>query len=297
MIVADLVSQARDLMLGSGATLDRSVALTSDITHDFVDPDTGLTVPFLIPVDDVSGVGPCVVEIDFERIRVKGASGQSLAVYRFGRGYAGSDAAPHLSGAEVRINPVFPQSAILGMMRHTVAGLANTLYGVRSMEGAYEHGLTLPDPAFGVVAVYLLMHEGVTWERQETLDWDSTAGNRLLVPSARNGQTVRVVYAVHPEFDFQPADDFETFTGLSAGVGLAVAYGAAAKMLAAADATRAVTNSAEARADSQVRPPSLGTTVGRSLMQFYEEAIVREQARLANDFKIRAHRSSVRYIA
>jgi hypothetical protein len=314
MLVDGIVQEVRDRLAGTGLYQDSSTELAADLTADFIDPETGEPVSRQIHVTDTTAIGPGIVEIDYERIRVRNSEETVLNVYTFGRGYAGSEPAIHTAGAEVRVDPTFPSSAILRELRAGILDLYPAVYAVKSFEGFYdvpvvesdeedEEPVTttypvpfkMPDEAAGIVSVYVMDALIDKWIQQEVWRWDPMAGNGLEIPFARKNDLVRVVYAAAPTDEIEAFDDFETVTGLSSNAKEILSVGIAAKFLTYFATARAPRNAAEARLDAQSAPASLPAQVARQLQQQYQERLAQEQFRLRQDYPIRVHREVPRF--
>lgn len=140
-----------------------------------------------------------IAEVDEELIYVDSVSGNDLSLPAFGRGYRGSTAASHATGAMLTIDPAFPRVEVGRAIDQTVAGLFPKLYQVK--ETTLESQVTdisyaLPTDVEQVLRVEAKVAGDPSDYWNPLVDWEleKSTGTPQLNLQAGPGWTVRVVY-------------------------------------------------------------------------------------------------------
>ena len=126
--LGELVDDVTATLLGFTQVQESSTHLTASIDAD----DT------VLPVASVDGGGRGQVEIGDELIYVEQASGTSLTVPPYGRGYRSTTATSHASGTRVAFRPLFPRSRVRTEINNTIAMISDEIYGIVSTTITYE---------------------------------------------------------------------------------------------------------------------------------------------------------------
>jgi hypothetical protein len=194
--VDDILEEALRLLIGSQVETEN--VLSGAIDAD----DTTLTFSY-----DINGISAgSVLSSGAELMRVWTVNSDSkTAVVR--RGYRGSVAAAHASGALVTVNPKYSKTTLLKALEEDVRDLSsptNGLYQVSALNDTYEPatvGYDLPviEDFIDVYKVSnLASGPGNHWSvlKGWTLDrnQDTTSGLRLELPNGWVGSTLRIQY-------------------------------------------------------------------------------------------------------
>jgi hypothetical protein len=242
-------------------------------------------------VADGTVVDQGLIEIDDELLYVESSEAGAANIPPYGRGYMGTTAAAHDSGAQVLVDPSFPKKAITDAVNNALAALYPKLYAVATTELTYSPGVTsyeLPAEADKVIsASWQVAGSSGYWQpvkrwRVETdADTDAFASGKAIHigDGITAGRTIRVVYS----------KAFGTFTDSSttfASVGLldsmkdVLVYGACVELLQFLEASRQNMDSVQNQERAQYVPVGSASALARQLLGLYERRIDEERLKL-----------------
>lgn len=288
---ADLVDETLIALSGYTQRQDQATFLTAPMN------DTQLT----LTVADAGALSRGLIEIGDELMWVDSfdriTSIATLSPY--GRGFRGTQKAPHSAGDRVTISPSFPKDIIKKQLNNSVTGVFPDIFGVFyttfpfiSSKNTYE----LPSEADEVLAV-TWQTTGPTQEwlpvRQYSMNKNAYVGQFntgktiSIYDGIVPGRTVHVVYSRQPEELFLPSDDFETTTKLPSYAKEAVVLGAAYRMASFMDVGRLPAQAAEVEQIDQQVPIGSGGTVTRALYALYQQRLSVASGRQQEDFPVR----------
>lgn len=215
-----------------------------------------------------------IVEIDDELIYVLSgdATGATLSVPPFGRGYRGSTAAAHSANDMVTIDPAFPRVDIIKSINQVIESLGPNLFQVKTDDFPYlvtTIGHELPADCERVLEVKAIYPDDPEdhWQTIPRWTFDTTSpigtGNMLnLYHPIMQGVDIRVVY----QAKFLPLTvDFAT-SGIPESYADLLLYGVAARMMRFLDPARVQLHSVENLSRAQVIQAG---DAGRSANQMY----------------------------
>ena len=279
-VVADLITEVRNLLRSYVGQHENSTYLTGSVTAN------GLS----LSVNDGSVVNVGVLEVDDELIYVEAGSGGTLVVPPYGRGYNGSVAAAHNSGAQVLVNPFVPRMDIARAINEAAEAVYPALYQVKNFEFAYNPSQGAYDLASDVDRVL-----EVSWQTSgPTKIWEpvrhwrlETRANTTAFPSGRalevndyiqSGRTVRVVYAA--PFGALSGSTTLQQAGFQESHRDVLTLGAAWRLVQWLEAGRLQLTSAENEAASRTRTPQAASALARQLLALYQQRLDQERRKL-----------------
>jgi hypothetical protein len=283
----------------SGFTLrqDRQTHLVADITA------TATT----ITVDDATNISAGIIQIDDELIYVNSFNRDTsvLSIPPYGRGYNGTTAASHKSGAKVIISPTYTAVDVKAAINETIHAVYPELYASDQYSFKYRPArLTYELPA-ELKKIIMISYESIgpskQWIPIRSYRLD-TAADRTAYPSGKTvslysgivpGRTINVHYSHIPTTLENGNDDFEYTTGLSASSKDVIVLGAAARLAAFIDPGRLTFGSAEADQQSQIagRAYGAGTSASKYLYALYQQRLQEEAQRYQDENNVRIHYS------
>jgi hypothetical protein len=290
----ELVGEVKSKLIGYTLNQDRITYLSSSITAS----DTTLSV------STTDNFAKGIIEIDDELLWVElyNKSNATLTVAPgFGRGYNGTQAAPHSANAQVTLSPTFPRVIIKQAINDTILSAGEKIYAVKSTTFTYNSAVTtyaLPDDAENILSV--------SWESVgPSKEWipvkrwrpdrmaNATAFNSNVTVSIydpiTSGRTVQVWYTAEPNTLSSNAQDYVAVTGLPLSTKDVIVLGAAARLLSFIDAGRMNFTSAEAdMADSKI-PSNGGTNISRYVYALYQQRLNEEAARLQAKYPVKIY--------
>lgn len=244
-------------------------------------------------VDSVGSISPGIIEIDHEVMLVSRVNPTSNQVTVGKRGYRGTAASPHASGALVFIAPPVTRGSVVREINGEIADLWSAgISSVATQQATVSstNTVALPSGDPMVVDVKALVNgEWVrvrTWEVESGLPAsESASGVVVVLPTLCSGDTVRVTIASRPPLFASVNDQFGA-TGLPATLRSLVVLGAACRLLPALDAYRLAFPTVGDGQQAQVGPASL---LGRELRARYRERLAQEQSGFAKRNPSRIH--------
>ncbi len=247
-----------------------------------------------------------IIEIDEELIWVESynkTTGTLNVVPNFGRGYLGTQEAPHSRYSQITLSPSFPRVNIKQAINDTINAVGDKIYAIESTTFTYNAATTtyaLPDDVHDVLSV--------TWEsigpskewipvrrwRQDRMasaaSFNSTQTISIydLITSGRN---VLVWYTTPPNTLDNGEEDFTNITGLPETSKDVIILGACYRLLSFLDAGRINVTSAEADLNDSKIPSSAGGTVSKYVYALFQSRLSEEVNRLQANYPTRIHYS------
>ena len=288
---SDLVDETLIALSGYTQRQDQATYLTSAMT------DTQTTMV----VSDAAALSKGLVEVGDELMWVesfdRATNTATLAPY--GRGFRGTQKAPHSVGDRVTISPSFPRSVIAKQLNNSITGVFPDIFGVFYTTFSFVSSINtyeLPSEADEILAV----HWQTTGPSQEWLPVRQYSINKNAYVGTFNtgksisvydgivpGRTVHVVYSRQPQELYLPSDDFEDVTYLPSYAKEPVVLGAAYRVAGYLDVARLPGQTAEVDAIDQSAPVGSGGTVTRALFQLYQQRLTVASKRQQEDYPIR----------
>lgn len=291
---AEIVDSILDQLAGYTAAPDAVTHLTADLTVN------ALT----LSVDDPAILSRGFVEVDDEVIWVKTVAGNgTVTIPPYGRGYKGTKAASHYSGAAVRVAPNFTRFAVKREINNQIRAVYPLLYGVKAAPafkwpGGFTYQFDLPSDAERVVDVRFRFSAIGGWERisaweaEHGAPSDFTGGRFVSIyTSPPPGSDMQVLYACRPSVLVNDDDDFATVTGLHDGVRDVIELGVMARMARFLDAARLSVQSVASDDLDNPRAVGSATNVANDLYRQYQYRLAAEQQALATRYPPRIHRT------
>jgi hypothetical protein len=268
--------------------------------QDIPNGDINSSVTTLTMTDGTDGIQQgAEIEIDLERMYVRSVATLTVTVRR---GYRGTTAAAHASGADIIVNPRVPKASIVRELNNELSSLsspANGLYRVSTVDLDWStnvgYNLTGVTDIEDVLSVQWKGYTGYDWiplapsawrlgRSQDTTDFST--GLALFFDAPISGRDVRVVYKAPFTAVAAVAEVVESVTGLPASAADIPPLGATARLLGGpGEARRAVGSQGDPRADEDV-PPGAHRSAASSFWQLRQQRINEESARLARDHPV-----------
>jgi hypothetical protein len=242
-----------------------------------------------------------IVEIDDEVIYVSSALNGVATVPAWGRGFKGTAASSHSSGAAVFISPTYPRSVVTREVNNTIRALYPDLFAVRTYDftaDSIHAQYMMPSDMDRIMAVewrwlaidgWNVLNE---WELvQNAYAGDFSTGKVLaLGATLGSGIKVHVTYAAPPALLANATDRFADVSGLPATCRDVVVFGAASRLLPWIDSGRLPTDTVSSDQQDQTKPIGNAVNVGREIRTMYQTALLREKHALNLRYPMRKHR-------
>ena len=290
----ELIGEVKSKLIGYTLNQDRLTYLSDTVTASA----TTLTVA------TTDNFAKGIVEIDDELLWVDSynkSTGALNIAPGFGRGYNGTQPAPHSTNAQVTLSPTFPRVIIKQAINDTINAVFPKIYAVTSTTFTYNPAVTtyaLPDDAQDVLAI--------SWESiGPSKEWipvkrwrpdpmaNVTAFNSRnsvsIYDSITAGRTVQVWYTKEPNTLSSNGQDFANVTGLPSSSKDVIVLGAASRLLSFIDAGRINYTSAEADLSSAKLGGATGTSVSRYIYALYQQRLTEESGRLQGKYPVKLH--------
>lgn len=238
-----------------------------------------------LPVNSTDSAKRGMVEIDDEMIYVDSVS-STLSVPPFGRGYRGSTAASHSSGAMVMFDPAFPRYEIGKAIDQVVEALYPALYQV--LETTLDSQVV--DRSYALPAgVEQVLRVETKWDQDPADYWHpinnyefepGTAPVLNLYEGALPGWDIRVVYT--KKFD-ELTTDFAT-SGLPESYVDLIEYGVTSRMIRFLEPARLQLGSVENVSRAQVIQAGDAGRTATQLFALYQQRVAEERRRLLEQY-------------
>lgn len=254
---------------------------------------TWLTAPVTdsatsLSVNDGNQVSRGLVEIDDELMYVASVATNTVTLAPFGRGFRGTTAAAHSSGAKVTFDPHFPRVDIKRAINETLAAVYPRLYQIKDTtftfagsQATYE----LPADADGVVNVtFELSGPSGYWmpitSWQFHRDSEEVTGRAITLLSApEQGSTVKVTYRAAFAALVNDADTLAS-VGFPDSAGDVLKFGAAYRLVQFLDVSRLQMSAAENYAHATDRKPGDPSKLANQFYAMYMQRLEEERKKL-----------------
>ena len=257
-----------------------------------------------ITIGSSNNLAKGVIEIDNELIWIDSfdkASNTLNVVPGFGRGFQGTNPAPHSQYAQVTLSPTFPRINIKKAINDTINSLFPKLWAVNSTTFTFNASQTtypLPDDCESIIYISW-QTTGSSLEWLPVNRWRSdpmantaafnTTNTVNIYENIQPGRTVQVYYTTTPNTLDSDTDDFADVTGLPNSCQDVITLGASYKLLSYIDAGRINLSSAEADLNDSKIPSTAGVSSSRYIYALYQQRLNEEAMKLQDKFPIRIH--------
>lgn len=290
---SQLTDQVIMYLQGFTVAQDQSTYLTESVA-------SGATT---IKVNETSVVSRGVVEIEDELLYVDqvDSTSQNCSIPPYGRGFQGTTAAAHSSGARVTNAPMFPRVLVKQAINDSIRAVYPDLYGVGASAIAFSPAQTtyaLPTGAEDVLAVaWQTTGPSEEWVPLRRYRVDKNAAptefasgaSLSIYDSVMPGASIRVVYSMQPAALSSNSDEFTTVTGLPASSEDLIRLGAAYRLIPFLDSPHLQGMSSEADFSANQRPTGGSAQLGRYMLQLYQVRLQEEIRRLAAQYPPRSY--------
>jgi hypothetical protein len=290
----EMIDEVRSSLAGYTLRQDRITYLTAAIN----------TTDLALGIGSSSNLAKGIIEVDDELIWVDNFN-QSTSTLNaapgFGRGFQGTNPAPHSQYAQITLAPTFPRLMIKKAINDVINSLYPKLWAVASTTFTFNASQTtyaLPDDAESI----LYMSWQTTGSSQEWLPinrWRSDPMANVATFNTQNtvniyeniqpGRTVQVWYTTEPTTLDSNTDDYADVTGLPASSAEVAILGASYKLLSYLDAGRINLSSAEADLNDTKISSSAGVASSRYIYALYQQRLNEEALKLQDKYPIRIH--------
>ena len=294
--LSELVDEVKASLTGYTLRQDRITYLAN--------PAGLTTTGTSITVGSDNNLAKGVIEIDDELLWIdsfdKGT--QTLNVIPgFGRGYQGTNPAPHSQYAQITLSPTFPRVNIKKAINDTIASVFPKLWSLSSTTLSYNTIQTtyaLPDDCEDVLAV-TWQTTGPTKEWYPVRNWRLDAmANQATFNSTSTisiydridaGRTIQIWYTTEPNTLDSNSDDFADVTGLPETAKDVIILGACARLLTFIDAGRINLTSAESDLADTKLPSQAGTNISKYVYALYQTRLKEESSKLQGRYPVKIH--------
>lgn len=270
---------------------EQSTHLTAGIDSD----DTTL------PVNDGTALSRGLVEIDSELIWVDSTAAMSATVPPYGRGFRGTTAASHSSGARVTSSPLFPRQVVKNAINETIDSVYPNLFGVAATELTCNPAVSTYSLPAGAKEILAVSYEQSGPSREwlparrwradvnaDTTDFASGVSLSIYDPVEPN-RSIRVTYTKQPSLLVNDSDEFTTVTGLPSSAEDVVRLGAAYRMVMFLDAAHLSGLTAEADLASNMRQMNGAVQLSRQVFAMFRQRLEDEALKLKSLYPVRSH--------
>ena len=295
--LSDMINEVRSNLQGYTLRQDRLTYLAN--TNGISDSTTD------IQVGSSNNLAKGIIEIDDELIWIdsfdKATSTMNVIPAGFGRGYQGTQAAPHAQYAQVILSPTFPRQSIKRAINDTINSFFPKLWGIGSTTFTFNASQTayaLPAEAESVIfASWQTTGSSLEWLPINRWRMDPMAnttafgtGNTInIYENIQPGRTVQVFYTKEPTVLTDNDDDYASVTGLPASSYDVVILGASYKLLSFLDPGRINLTSAESDLNDSKIPYNAGVGASRYIYALYQQRLNEEALKLQDKYPIRIH--------
>jgi len=257
-----------------------------------------------IIVGSSSNLAKGVIEIDDELIWIDSfdkASSTLNVIPGFGRGYQGTNPAPHSQYAQVTLAPTFPRVNIKKAINDTINSLYPRIWATAYTTFTFNASQTtyaLPDDLESILYMsWQTTGSSLEWlpinrwraDPMANTDTFNTSNTVNIYENIQPGRTVQVYYTTTPNTLDSSTDDFADVSGLPGTCSDVVTLGAAYKLLSYLDAGRINLSSAEADLNDSKIPSTAGASSSRYIFALYNQRLNEEALKLQDKFPIRIH--------
>ena len=295
--LSDMINEVRSNLQGYTLRQDRLTYLAN--AGGINNSDTE------IQVGSANNLAKGIIEIDDELIWVdsfnKSTSTMNVIQGGFGRGYQGTQAAPHAENALVILSPTFPRQSIKRAINDTINSFFPKIWGVGSTTFTFNASQTayaLPAEAESVIfASWQTTGSSREWLpinrwRMDPMANVATFGTNNTINIYENiqpGRTIQVFYTKEPTVLTENGDDYASVTGLPASSYDVVILGASYKLLSFLDPGRINLTSAESDLNDSKIPYNAGVGASRYIYALYQQRLNEEALKLQDKYPVRIH--------
>lgn len=294
----------------SGYTLqqDRTTWLTGAVTTT----TSPVTSPTILSVYSADNMGRGIIEVDEELMWVNSFDRTTFTatIAPYGRGYQGTTAATHASGAKVTVSPVFPRFSIKRAINDTIRAMGSQLLTIGQTTFTFNPSVTtyeIKDGAGNSINVDTILN--LSWQdigpsqewipirrytpdyKADTATWGAGACTVTIGDYVTAGRTVKVNYLTQPTPMTNNNDVFTTVTGYPESVRDVVTLGAAYRLITYIDPARLSMVSPQADEIDAKRPFGSGNTTARQMYALYQQRLKEEITAFQGMFPTRVHYS------
>lgn len=281
----------------AGFTLrqDRQTHLTSAITS------TATT----INVASAQNISTGIIEIDDELIYVDSYDRNNgiITIPPYGRGYQGTTAASHQTGAKVTIAPTYPTVDVKNAINETIMAVSDRLFAVGTHTFSFSTAVSTYSIPAEVENILDISYQSTGpskewvpvrgWRIEKSANTGVfTSGKAItLLTPVEPGRTVQVTYSYDPLVLDLDDDEFDVVTGLPTSAKDVIVLGATYRLSSFIDPGRLTFGSAEADQQSQIagRAYGAGTNAAKYLLALYSQRLDEEVNKLLRRYPVRTH--------
>ena len=294
-VFGDLVEEV--LLQLEGFTGDQGVFGT--LSGSLTDSASTFTVAGAAYADG-SGFSPGIVEIEEELVYCQEFNRTTGVFTGALRGWRGSTAAAHSSGALVRNNPRFPRIQVKKAINDTIRNLYPKVAAIGTSDitpSGTQVRFQLPATALQILHVSQEDTSSTeAWNQRNTWRFIPTPGGSndgykaVEIGGLWTGRDVRVVYAKEPTTLSSLSDNFETTTGLPTFTRDAVVWGAMWRLYSMVELGRASTTTADQGLLNRQDRIGAGTDLAKYLLGMYQQALSEAENRWQDLYPAQIHR-------
>lgn len=248
---------------------------------------------------DGSGMSTGVWEIEDELVFVPDFNRSTGTATNVIRGYRGTTAASHSSGAVIRNNPRFPFAQVKRAINDTVRNVFPRVPAFKTSDLTMQPAKVryqLPSDCKAIVSVQQQDYsDDYAWIDLNTWKFNARPGASLdgftsiELPHPYRNATVRVVYAAEPSPMSGNSDDFETVTGLPSFAREAVVWGAMWRLYSMSELGRGSFSSADQTMLNRQSDFGKATDIAKYLLAMHQQAVTDAEARVQDLYPARKH--------
>lgn len=288
-----LIDEVITSLQGFGANADQVNSLNASITSS----SSTITVLSANPP-----IQKGIIEIDQELIYVYSGSGTTLSIQPWGRGWKGTTAAAHTSGAAIYVSPAYPRSIVAREVNNTIRAVYPTLFAVgstditlNSRDWQYElpaacHRILSVDWKYGIVTSWQTLPGWEMVHSANAADFPTSGKFLAINDPLPAGTILHVTYAMTPSLLVNGSDVFATVTGLPASSRDCIVYGAAARLLPWIDGAHVAQETVSTDVQDQTRPPGTAVAVAKQLQGQHLQRLSEERQALLMRYPLKAHK-------
>ena len=293
----NIVDRVRQEVAGFSQNQQQLTYLTQNITNS----DLTFTV------HDTTQISRGEIEVDGNELMyvdVKTPSTGTITISPFGRGFNGSPASSHSSGAKIENNPIWPYVRIVEAINDTIRGVYPGLFAVGQtsfpkISVVYEYAL--PAEAQEVISVQnQLIGPSHVWPfarnwrfigQANIATGELGSGGKALYlgDDVVPGRQIFVTYRKEPSTLANPSDDFAAVTGLPDTAQDVIVWGACSKLSVQLEGPRLTISAIEASERAQYVQPGSASRVSQYFGQLYAQRYEQEAAKLRDRYPLVSH--------
>lgn len=262
------------------------------------------TTSSTIQIGSASNLAKGVIEIDDELIWIDSfdkTTSTLNVIPGFGRGFQGTNPAPHAVNSQVTLSPTFPRITIKQAINDTINSVFPKLWAINSTTFNYSSSkiaYALPDDCEDVIAVsWQVTGPSKEWlpVRKWRMDGMANAAafgstsSISIYDNIEAGRTVQVWYTTEPNTLESNTEDFSDITGLPESCRDVITLGASYKLLSYLDAGRINLTSAESDAADSKLPSQAGTNSAKYILALYQQRLNEEAGKLQGKYPVKLH--------